>query len=126
MIVVDASAAVLGLINDGEARRVLAEEVVAIPHLADVEVAHALRAQVLRETVTAGQAGGALTTWAALGLRRYPVVSLLPRVWELRHNFSAYDATYVALAEALGCALITADIRLAGAPGSCCPITTVR
>ena len=122
----DASAAVLGLLSDGPARQTMAREAVAIPHLTDVEVAHALRAQVLREAVTASEAADALSAWADLGLRRYPVVSLLPRVWELRHNLSAYDASYVALAEALGCAVVTADVRLAGAPGPRCAITTVR
>lgn len=60
MIVLDASAAVLGLLNDGDARRSLANETVAIPHLADAEVAHALRAQVLRGLVSADDAGAAL------------------------------------------------------------------
>jgi predicted nucleic acid-binding protein len=50
----------------------------------------------------------------------------LDRIWELRDNVSAYDAGYVALAEALGCGLLTADGRLAGAPGVRCPITVVR
>jgi predicted nucleic acid-binding protein len=56
---------------------------------------------------------------------RYPVFGILDRVWQLRDNLSAYDATYVALAEQLGCALLTADQRLAGAPGLRCPITVV-
>jgi predicted nucleic acid-binding protein len=54
------------------------------------------------------------------------VVALLGRIWQLRHNLSAYDATYVALAEALGCALLTADARLAAAPGVACDVTVVR
>ncbi|MDX6682555.1 MAG: hypothetical protein QOG94_2594 [Solirubrobacteraceae bacterium] len=126
MIVVDASVAVLGLLNDGDARRTLASEAVAVPHLADCEVAHALSAQVLRGRVDAGAAGAALAAWARLGMRRFPVVGLLPRVWELRESLSAYDAAYVALAEALRCALVTADARLAQAPGPACSITVVR
>ncbi len=122
----DASAAVLGLLSDGPARRTMAQETVAIPHLTDVEVTQALRAQVLREAMTATQAADALAAWTGLGLRRYPMVALLPRVWELRHNLSASDASYVALAEALGCAVVTADVRLAGAPGPRCAITTVH
>lgn len=126
MIVLDASAAVLALLNDGDARRSLANETVVIPHLADSEVAHALRAQVLRGHVAADDAGAALARWARLGLRRFAVVGLLARIWELRDNVTAYDATYVALAEAFGCELVTADARLAQAPGPTCSITVVR
>lgn len=126
MIVLDASAAVLGLLNDGDARRSLATESVAVPHLADSEVAQALRAQLLRGDVGADDAGTALAHWARLGLRRFAAVGLLSRIWELRDNLTAYDATYVALAEALACDLVTADARLARAPGPTCPITVVR
>ena len=118
MIVIDASAAVLGLLNDGEARSMLREGAVVCPHLADSEVAHALRSQVLRGDLKAGDAGRAI--------ERIGVQGLLPRIWELRNNVSAYDATYVAVAEALEVPLVTADGRLAGAPGPRCPITVVR
>lgn len=126
MIVFDASAAVLALLNDGDARRSLASQTVAVPHLVDSEVAHALRGQVLRGRVGAEDAGGALLRWARLGLRRVAVVGLLPRMWELREKLSAYDASYVALAEALACELVTADARLARSPGPTCAITVVR
>ncbi len=126
MIALDASAAVLALLNDGDARRSVAEETVAVPHLADSEVAHALRVQVLRGRVGAGDAQAALARWARLGLRRFAVVGLLPRIWELRETVTAYDATYVALAEALACELLTADARLAHAPGPTCAMTIVR
>lgn len=126
MIVLDASAAVLGLLNDGDARRALATETVFVPHLADSEVADALRAQVLRGNVGAADAQAALAQWAQLGLRRFAAVGLLDRIWVLRDNLSAYDATYVALAEALNCGLFTADVRLAQAPGPTCAITIVR
>lgn len=126
MIVFDASAAVLALLGDGDARRSLASQTVAVPHLADSEVAVALRGQVLRGSVGADQAGAALERWARLGLRRFAVVGLLARIWELRENLSAYDASYVALAEALACELVSADARLARAPGPRCAITVVR
>lgn len=126
MIVLDASAAVLALCNDGNARRLLAGESVAVPHLADSEVAHALRAQVLRGQIGADDGGAALARWAQLGVRRFAVSVLLPRIWELRENVTAYDATYVALAEGLACDLVTADARLAQAPGPRCAITVVR
>ena len=58
-------------------------------------------------------------------MTRYPVFSFLDRVWELRDNLSAYDASYVALAELLNCSLLTADARLSRAPGIRCPITVV-
>jgi predicted nucleic acid-binding protein len=126
VIVLDASAAVLALLNDGDARRALASQTVVVPHLVDCEVAHALRGQVLRGSVGAEQAGAALVRWARLGLRRFAVVGLLGRIWELRKNLSAYDASYVALAEALACELVTADARLARAAGPRCAITVVR
>lgn len=126
MIVVDASAAVLGLLNDGDSRRYLAEEPFACPHLVDAEIVHALRARVRCGDVDAADAERALRVWTRLGLRRLPVVGLLERVWELRENLSAYDATYVAVAETLDVPLLTADARLARAPGATCPITVVR
>lgn len=78
MIVTDASAVVLALLNDGDARRSLATETVVVPHLADSEVAHTLRAQVLRGHLSAGNAGLALDRWARLGVRRCGVTGLLP------------------------------------------------
>jgi predicted nucleic acid-binding protein len=126
VIVVDASAAVLGLLNDGDARSYLADEPFACPQLADAEVVHALRARVLRGEVSAADAEQAVTAWTRLGVYRVPVVGLLERVWELRENLSAYDATYVAVAETLDAPLVTADARLARAPGPTCPITVVR
>jgi predicted nucleic acid-binding protein len=58
-------------------------------------------------------------------MTRYPAVSLAERVWHLRQNLSAYDATYVALAEHLSCGLLTADGRLSRAPGIGCPVTVI-
>ena len=67
----------------------------------------------------------ALDTWRRLGVARHPIAGLLDRVWELRENVSAYDASYLALAEALGCGLLTADARLGRAPGVRCLVTVV-
>lgn len=116
----------MGLLNDGDARTMLARDVVVCPHLADSEILHALRAQVLRGDLDAVTAGNALEMWQRLGLERLSVIGLLDRVWELRSNLSAYDATYVALAEALEAPLVTADGRIAQAPGPRCSITVVR
>ena len=71
-------------------------------------------------------AGTLLLTWARRGVVRFPVVGLLPRIWELRDNLSASDASYIALAEVLDCPLVTADARLARAPGPNCAMTVVR
>lgn len=122
---VDASAALLGLLNDGEARALLAEESIACPHLADSELAHALRAQVRRGVIEPRDATRAVEVWGRLGIERIGIRGMLARVWELRENLSGYDATYVAVAEALGAPLVTADGRLARAPGPRCTITVV-
>ena len=84
-----------------------------------------MRKLVARGAVGAEVADGAVRQWGRLGVRRLAVHWLNERIWALRHNLSAYDASYVALAEALNCPLLTADVRLAGAPGPSCPITLV-
>lgn len=126
MIVVDASAAVLGLLNDGDARAVLRDEAIVCPHLVDAEVLHALRSQVRRGEIEGADAARAVGTWARLGMERVGVAGLLGRIWELRHDLSAYDATYVAVAEALDVPLLTADGRIARAPGPRCTVTVIR
>jgi len=126
VIVVDASAGVLGLLNDGDARAYLSNEPFACPDLADSELVHALRTRVRRGDIAATDAERAIETWTRLGIHRVRIVGLLDRIWELRDNLSAYDATYVAVAEALDAPLLTADARLARAPGPTCPVTVVR
>jgi predicted nucleic acid-binding protein len=125
MIVVDASAALAALLNAGAARRALGGEQLHVPHLIDAEVASGLRRQVASAQIGPDAGWTALDVWRHLGMVRYPVFGILDRVWQLRDHLSAYDATYVALAEQLGCALLTADQRLARAPGLRCPITVV-
>jgi predicted nucleic acid-binding protein len=125
VIVLDASAAVSALLNDGQARRLVATETIHVPHLVDTEVAAALRRQVLAGLLTAKDAHHAIGVWRRLGLIRYAAPPLLERVWELRATMTPYDAMYVALAENLGCALTMADARLAGASGPRCAITVV-
>ncbi|WP_441962386.1 type II toxin-antitoxin system VapC family toxin [Mycolicibacterium houstonense] len=125
MIVVDASAAVSALLNDGQARRLLASESVHAPHLVDAEVVSVLRRQAATGVLAAEEARQALDVWRRLGLIRYAASPLLERVWELRAAVTAYDAMYVALAENLDCALVTADSRLSGANGPRCAITVV-
>jgi predicted nucleic acid-binding protein len=125
MIVVDASAALAALLNDGQARQLVGRERLHAPHLIDSEIASALRRQILRSRVTATDGWNALDAWRRVALTRYPMVGLLNRVWELRDNLSAYDASYVSLAESLDCALVTADARLSNAAQLRCPITVV-
>lgn len=125
MIVVDASAALSALLNAGPARRALGGEQLHAPHLIDSEVANGLRRRVAAHQLDAEAGWAALNTFRRLGMTRYPVFSLLDRVWELRDDLSAYDASYVALAELLGCSLLTADARMSRAPGLRCAITVV-
>lgn len=126
MIVLDASAVVLALLNDDHARSILGHETIVCPHLVDSEVLHALRSLVSRGEIDAAMAGRAIEAWGALGIARMTVHGLLSRIWELRENLSAYDATYVALAEGLDVTLVTADGRLGRAQGPRCAITIVR
>jgi predicted nucleic acid-binding protein len=125
VIVLDASAAVSALLNDGQARRLIAAEAIHVPHLVDTEVLSAMRRQVLGGLLTAEDAHHAISIWRQLGLIRYAAPPLLERVWELRATVTPYDAMYVALAENLGCALATADSRLARASGPRCAITVL-
>jgi predicted nucleic acid-binding protein len=125
VIVIDASAALSALLNAGPARSALASEQLHAPHLVDSEVANGLRRMVAAEQLAADSGWIALDAFRRLGMTRYPVFSLLDRVWELRDNLSAYDASYVALAELLDCNLLTADARLSRAPGIRCSITLV-
>lgn len=125
MIVVDASAVLAGLLNAGASRRALAAQQLHAPHLDDGEVASGLRRRAAAGQIPASEAWTALDTWRRLGVTRYPVVGLLDRVWALRDDLSADDASYVALAEELDCALLTAEARLSRAPGLRCPVTVV-
>lgn len=123
MIVVDASAALSALLNDGPARRALVSEQLHAPQLIDSEVANGLRRRVAATQLGADAGWTALDAFRRLGMTRYPVFALLDRVWQLRDNLTAYDASYVSLAELLDCPLLTADARLSRAPGVRCPIT---
>ena len=122
MIVVDASAIIEVLLRTPAAAAVDARlfepgETLHAPHLLDVEVAQVVRRYVANGDVDADRGREALDDLAALRLRRYPHDLLLPRIWALRHNLTAYDAAYVALAEALDAPLLTRDRRLAATAG---------
>lgn len=122
MRVIDAGV-VVELLVGGLSPQVLGREDLAAPHLLDSEVTHVLRSLVHRGTLDEGQGAAALEGFGALTISRYPAAALRPRMWELRHNLSGYDATYVALAEAAGASsLLTTDARLANAPGVRCVV----
>lgn len=87
------------------------------PALVDVEVVSGLRRAVGQGAITAERGRGSIDVLLSLELTRHPVPPLLPRVWDLRDSLSAYDATYVALAEALDMRLLTCDGRLARSQG---------
>jgi predicted nucleic acid-binding protein len=88
-----------------------------VPHLLDAEVAHAIRRRAAAGEISPERGSELLADFADLAVRRHSHGWLLPRVWELRNNLTAYDAIYVALAEALDAPLVTRDQRLAAAPG---------
>ena len=125
MLVVDASALVDALLVAGPARARLSAENLQAPELIDAELLSVLRRLVLTGKLLESQALQALTTAGRLGLRRQPTRILWPRAWELRTNLSAYDALYVALAEQLQAPLLTADARLARAPGLRCSVELI-
>jgi len=101
----------------------LGDEGLAAPHLIDSEVTSALRRLVLRGDLSDDQGGAALKGFIGLTLVRYPADWLRARMWTVRHNLSAYDATYVALAEMTDAtALLTTDARIAHAPGVRCAV----
>lgn len=126
MIVADASVLANAIGDDGidgaTARAALAGQDLSIPELADVEVVSVLRRRWLSKTMTARRFATAVNDLARLPADRYPLLPFMTRAYELRANVSPYDASYVALAEQLGCQLLTVDARLARAPGPRCPI----
>ena len=117
MIVLDASVVVELLTNGALAdslRSDLADsgEFIIVPHLLDVEVASALRKLVAGQRIDLHRSEEFLTELALLPAERYSHIPLLSRIWELRHNFTAYDAAYIALAEATNSVLYTSDDKL--------------
>lgn len=122
MLVVDSSAVLEALAARDPApelvERLADDGDLHAPHLIDTEILHALRRLLRRGQISPERAHDARTDFAELTLVRYPHEPLNDRVWELRENLTAYDATFVALAEALDVPLITCDARLAAAPGA--------
>jgi predicted nucleic acid-binding protein len=121
MLVVDTSAVLEALASrdpaPGLVERLAGDGDLHGPHLIDTEVLHALRRMRISNEISDERASDARGDFAELALVRYAHQPLNDRVWELRHNLTAYDATFVALAEVLAAPLITCDARLASAPG---------
>jgi predicted nucleic acid-binding protein len=123
LIVLDASAVVSILLDPGSDAEPIRERIespresVHVLHLLDVEVLNVLRRQTLRGVLAEERGVTALQDLKNINLARYPHPPLLGRIWNLRKNVTAYDAAYVALAEALDAPLVTRDARLAQAPG---------
>lgn len=121
MIVLDASAVLELLLRTPRAvrtrERLQSGETPHAPHLLDIEVAQVLRRLSRTGDLAPERAAEALEDLAQSPVRRHPHIGLLARVWELRHNLTAYGAAYVALAEALGAPLLTCDKALASSSG---------
>ena len=127
MIVIDASVLANVVGDDGPAgraarARLLDAAEASTPDLADVETVAVLRKRWLAGDLTDRRFRSAIDDLLALPLARFPTGPLMIRAYELRSNVTAYDASYIALAEGLACTLVTADARLARSPGTNCGI----
>jgi len=130
VIVLDASAAVDWLIQTSAALRIESRmfsryQSLHAPELLDLEVAQVLRRLVREGALSVSRAEAAIKDLLDLRITRYPHSVLLPRIWQVRHNLSAYDAAYVVLAEKLGATLLTRDARLASAASHAATIEVV-
>jgi predicted nucleic acid-binding protein len=119
MIVLDASVVVELLTGGVLANSLMSdlagrEESFIVPHLLDIEVASAIRSLVAGQRIDSHRSKQLLAGLAALPAERYAHTPLLGRIWELRHSFTAYDAAYIALAEATNSVLYTSDEKLRG------------
>ena len=131
MIVIDASVLANVIGDDGaDGKRARAElrtaQDLAAPDLVDVETVAVLRKRWLAEAITQRRFASAIGDLENIAIDRYPTLQLMRRAYELRSTVTSYDAAYVALAEILGCELLTADARLAKAPGPRCPVRLLR
>jgi predicted nucleic acid-binding protein len=131
LIVIDASAVLEVLLNTAASARVAERlfarnDILHAPHVLDLEIAQVLRRYTLSGEMDAERSEQALEDLADLPLNRYPHDVFLFRIWALRRNLTAYDAAYVALAEALDVPLVTRDTALASAPGHRARVEVIR
>jgi predicted nucleic acid-binding protein len=128
--VIDASVLTVFYVSDDQRRgalgsRLAAGDALFAPAHVDAEVASALRALARNNRAVERAAPRALAHLAGFPLRRMPIAPLLERMWQLRSNVTVYDAAYIALAELLGCELVTCDAKLAAASGPRCTIDLI-
>ncbi len=129
-IVCDASALVALLLDSGSDGQWVTETIagsdLAAPNLVDFESANIIRRHERAGIISADQAAQAHVDLLDLTIELWPYELVAARAWELRHNLSSYDASYVALAESIGAMLVTLDERIGGAPRLRCQVTTPR
>ena len=129
-IVCDASALVALLLDSGSDGQWVTETIagadLAAPNLVEFESANIIRRHERAGIVSSDQAAQAHVDLLDLAIELWPYELVAPRAWELRHNLSSYDASYVALAESIGAVLVTLDERIGGAPGLRCEVRTPR
>jgi len=129
VLVTDAGVWVRALVDEAPGdpirTRLVTEVTVAAPALIDLEFTNVLRGLLAKRSIALADAGLAIAEFLQAPIHRFPHESLVPRVWQLRENLTAYDAAYVALAEALGADLLTVDRGIGGAPGIRCRVVVV-
>jgi predicted nucleic acid-binding protein len=131
VIVVDASVLVEYVLRTPTGLRLIErlrhpKERLCAPYLVDLEVAQTVRRWAFASLISGERGGKAMQHLAEVRVRRWSHKPLLPRIWELRHNLTAYDDAYVALAEGLRAPLLTCDRSLAEAPGITCKVELIR
>ena len=129
MTVTDAGVWIRAIVDEepgGPARmRLMSHASVASPALIDLEFTNVLRGLAMKKSINGRQAERALAEFMQAPIQRYAHLALLDRIWRLRANLTAYDASYIALAELLGVDLLTIDARLASVPGVRCHIEVI-
>jgi predicted nucleic acid-binding protein len=131
LIVIDASVLANVIADNGAEGKRARNEIrtaqdLAAPDLVDVETVAVLRKRWLADSITQRRFATAIGDLEKIGIDRYPTLPLMRRAYELRSTVTSYDAAYVALAEILGCELLTGDAKLAKAPGPKCPVRLLR
>ncbi|UNO41059.1 type II toxin-antitoxin system VapC family toxin [Streptomyces sp. MST-110588] len=130
MIVVDNSVLISALVDAGPTGKAcaarLSGERLAAPAVIDFEALHVLRGLLLGNKITQPVADRAARCLPTFPVDRVPTTSLVGRIWELRGNYTAYDAAYVALAEQLGAPLVTSDAKMQRANGARCVVEVIR
>lgn len=130
MMVIDCSAMVELLTSEDElgerVRAAVAGKKLFAPHIIDLEFASVLRGMVAGRKLDRARADRALESLIRSDLDRYEHTWYLPRIWELRGNMTTYDASYVALAEALKFPLLTVDGKFERTPGANCEVMTIK